>query len=88
MITGTRVAGVIDEVAAHVGLPHRERELGFPTSVQLAEAGVAVALRIVLDVLVPEDRQRDVLAFELAMDARPVGLDLPSVALPRPSIGK
>ena len=53
-----RVAGVVHEqlVAAHMGLAHRERELGFPASVQLAEAGVAVALRIVLDVLVPEDR--------------------------------
>jgi hypothetical protein len=59
-----RVAGVIDEqlVAAHVGLAHRDRKLGFPESVQLTEAGVAVALPIALNVLVPEDRQRDVLA--------------------------
>jgi hypothetical protein len=41
-----RVAGVINEqlVAAHVGLVHRDRELGFPDPVQLAEAGVAGAL--------------------------------------------
>jgi hypothetical protein len=50
-----RVAGVIDEqlVAAHVGLAHRDRELAFPDPVQLAETGVAVALRIARDVLVP-----------------------------------
>jgi hypothetical protein len=83
-----RVARVIDEqlVAAHVGLAHRDRELAFPDSVQLAEAGVAVALRIARDVLVPEDRQRDVLALELAMDARPVGLQLTPVALLRAGI--
>src|SRR5947208_1147677 len=64
-----------------MGLAHRDRELGFPASVQLAEAGVAVAVRIALDVLVPEDRQRDVLALELAMDGRPLGLDLTPVTL-------
>ena len=56
-ITGTVSPAYHEQlVAAHMGLAHRERELGFPASVQLAEAGVAVALRIVLDVLVPEDR--------------------------------
>src|ERR1700724_307133 len=71
-----------------MGLAHRNRELALPTSVQLAEAGVAVALRIALNVLVPEDRQRDVLALELAMDTCPVGLDLPTVTLLRAGIGK
>jgi hypothetical protein len=35
-----RVTGVIDEqlVAAHVGLAHRDRELAFPDSEELAEA--------------------------------------------------
>jgi hypothetical protein len=81
-----RVAGVIDEqlVAVHVRLAHRDRELALPDSVKLAEAGVAIALRIARDVLVPEDRQSDVLALELAMNARPVGLGLPPVTLPRP----
>ena len=85
-----RVAGVIDEqlVATHVGLPHRDRELAFPDSVQLAEARVAVALRIARDVLVPQDRQRDVLALELAMDSGPVGLDLTPVTLLRAGIGE
>jgi hypothetical protein len=35
-----------------------------------------------------QDRQRDVLALELAMDARPVGLNLPPMALPRPGLGE
>ena len=85
-----RVTGVIDEqlVAAHMGLAHGDRELAFPGSVQLAETRVAVAFRIARDVLVPEDRQRDMLALELAMDARPVGLDLTPVALLRASIGE
>jgi hypothetical protein len=85
-----RVASVIDEqlVATHVGLAHRDRELAFPDSVQLAEAGVAVALRIARDVLVPQDRQCDVLAFELAMDSRPVRLDLTPVTLLRAGIGE
>jgi hypothetical protein len=84
------VAGVIHEqfVATHVGLAHRNRELALPTSVQLAEAGIAVALRIALNVLVPEDRQRDVLALELAMDACPVRLNPTTVTLLRAGVGK
>lgn len=71
------VAGIIDEqlVAADMGLPHRDRDPAFPASVELAETGVAVALGVALDVFVPEDRQRDVLAFEFPMDGRPVRLD-------------
>ena len=71
-----------------MGLAHRNRELALPASVQLAEARVAVALGIALDVFVPEDRQRDVLALELAMDACPVRLDLTTVTLLRAGIGK
>jgi hypothetical protein len=56
-------------------------ELTFPASIQLAEAGVAVALRIALNVFVPEKRQCDVLALELAMNARKVWLDLTTVTL-------
>lgn len=78
-----RVAGVIDKqfVAAHMGLTHRDRELAFPASVQLAEAGVAVTLRIALDVFVPQDRQRHVLALELAMHDRPIWFDLTAMTL-------
>ena len=42
------------------------------TPLQLAEVGVAVALGIALDVLVPEKRQRDVLALPSAPVARRV----------------
>jgi hypothetical protein len=71
-----------------VGLAHRDRELACPDPIELAEARIAVALRIAHDVLVPEDRQRDVLALELAMDARPIGLDLTPVALLGAGIGE
>ena len=40
------------------------------TPLQLAEVGVAVALGIALDVLVPEKRRRDVLALPSAPVAR------------------
>jgi len=39
-----------------------------------------------LDVLVPEDRQRDVLALELPVDGRPIGLDLTPVTLLRAGV--
>src|SRR5262249_29490517 len=71
-----------------MGLAHRDRELGLPDSVQLAEAGIAVALRMALDVLVPEDRQRNVLALELAMDRRPIGLELPTMTALRAGVGE
>jgi hypothetical protein len=71
-----------------MSLAHRDRELALPASVQLAEAGVAVALRIALNVFVPEDRQRDVLALELAMNARPVWFDLTTVTLLRAGVGE
>jgi hypothetical protein len=42
---------------------------------------IAIAVGMALDVLVPQDRQRDVLALEFAMDRRPVGLRLTPVSL-------
>jgi hypothetical protein len=77
-LTGCQRTLVLAPVAhaTHMGLAHRDGELTLPTSIQLAEAGVAVALRIALNVFVPEKRQSDVLALELAMNARPVWLDL------------
>src|SRR5436190_11338349 len=71
-----------------MGLAHRNREFAFPASVQLAEAGVPVAVRIAFDVLCPGDRRRDLLALELAMDVHPVRLDLTTVTLLRASIGE
>jgi hypothetical protein len=78
-----RVTGVIDKqlVAASVGLPHRDRDAGRPAAVQLAEARVAVAVGILLDVLVPQDLQRDVLAPQLAMKRDPIGLGAATMPL-------
>lgn len=70
------VAGVIDEqlVATQMGLPHRDGDLVFPGPVKLAEAAVAISIRVSLDVLVPQDRQGDVLALHLPVQDRPVRL--------------
>jgi hypothetical protein len=78
-----RVAGVIDEqlVAADVGLPHRDRQPRRPAAVQLAEARIAIPFGASLDVLVPQHRQGDVLALELAVNLSPIGLDVTPVAL-------
>jgi len=82
------VAGVIDEqlLAAGMGLAHRDRQLAFKGPVEIAEAGIAVPVGMLLDVFVPQDRERDVLALELAMDRRPVRLDLTATALLRPGV--
>ena len=78
-----RVAGVIDKqlVAADVSLPHADRQPRRPTAVQLAEARVAIPFGAALDVLVPQHRQGDVLALELAVDLSPIGLDMTPMAL-------
>jgi hypothetical protein len=78
-----RVAGVIDKqlVAADMGLPHRDRQSRRPTAVQLAEARIAIPLGIPLDVLVPQHRQGDVLAFELAVNLSPIGLGTAPMAV-------
>ncbi len=82
------VAGVVHKelLAAQVGLAHGHRQPGFPAAVELAEAAVAVALGVGLDVLVPEDLQRDVLALQLAVHRRPVGLRPATMALPPSSL--
>src|SRR5260370_20247711 len=69
-----------------MGLAHRDRELAFPGPVEFAEAGIAIPVRLLLDILVPQDRQRDVLAPQLAMDARPIRLGMAAMALLRTGI--
>src|SRR5260370_18579218 len=66
-----------------MGLAHRDRELAFPGPVEFAEAGIAIPVRLLLDILVPQDRQRDVLAPQLAVDARPIRLGMAAMALLR-----
>jgi hypothetical protein len=55
-----------------MALPRRDRDAGRPAAVQLARPRVAVAIGILLDVLVPQDLQRDVLALPLAANRRPI----------------
>jgi len=64
-----------------MGLPHRDRDPRRPTAAQLAKARVATALREALDVLVPQDLQRDVLSLQLAVKRGPVWLGATAVAL-------
>ena len=49
--------------------------------VQLAEARIAIPFGAALDVLVPQHRQGDVLALELAVYLSPIGLGMTPMAL-------
>ncbi len=60
-----------------MGLAHDHRQLGSEVPIQLAETRIAQAVRLLGDVLLPEDRERDVLALQLAMNRSPIGLRLP-----------
>ena len=71
-----------------MGLPHRDRDAGCPAAVQLAKARVAVALGVLLDVLVPQDLKRDVLALQLAVNRCPIRLGAAAVPLLLPGCGK
>src|SRR6266481_1999170 len=57
------------------------RGLAFPGPVEFTEAGIAIPVRPLLDILVPQDRQGDVLAPQLAVDARPIRLGMAAMAL-------
>ena len=74
-----RVAGVVHEqlLARGVGLAHDHRQLGGERPVQLTKAAVAQAVRLLGDVLLPEDGERHVLALQLAVDRGPVRLRPP-----------
>ena len=71
-----------------MGLPHRDRDARCPSPVQLAEARIAIPVGLSLDVLVPQDLQCDVLALQLAVNRRPVGLGAAAVALLLAGCGK
>src|SRR5262249_5005601 len=63
--------GPVDEelLARAVLLAHDDVELAPPRAVQVAEAGVAVAVvGVCLAVLLPQERQRDATPLELAVD--------------------
>ena len=57
-----------------------------PAPVQFAEPPIAISVRMSLDVLVPQDLQRNVLALQLTVDRRPVRLRAPAMTrlFPRP----
>lgn len=77
------IAGIVDEqlVAGRMGLAHRHRQTALPGAVELTEARVPVSAGLGGDILLPQDRQRHVLAFELAVHGRPVGLGDAAVTL-------
>jgi hypothetical protein len=83
-----RVAGVIHEqlVAAGMGLAHGDRQLAFPGAVEFAEPGIAIPVGMLLDVFIPQDRQRDVLAPQLAVDASPIRFGVAAMALLRAGV--
>ena len=78
------VARVVDEqlVTGRVRLAHRHRQASLPGAVKLAEARVPVSAGLGADVLLPQDRQRHVLALELAVHRRPIGLGDAAMTLP------
>ena len=57
-----------------VCLPHRRRQLLLEPAIEFAKPGVAVTAGLGCDIFVPDDLQRDVLAFQLAMRRRPIRL--------------
>ena len=77
------LAGVIDEhaLAGGMGLAHRRRQPALPGAVQLAPAAVAIAVRLALPVLLPQQHQRDAGPAQLVMDVGPIGLGLAPLAL-------
>ncbi len=76
-----RVPGIVDEqlVSGPMRLPHRHRQAALPGPVELAEPGIPIPVRMANDILVPEDRQRDVLALEFPVDGRPVRVGMPTM---------
>jgi len=68
------VARIVDEqlLAGGVGLPHRDRQLRRPATIEIAEPAVAITFRMLSDIFVPHDLQRHMLALQLAMDRCPV----------------
>ena len=83
------VARIIDEQAltGRIALPHGGGQAAFEDAVEFAEPGIAVTARMSRDILVPEDRQRDVLALEVAVNPRPIGFGVTAMTLLRAGIG-
>ena len=69
-----RLSGIIDEkpFAGGMGLPHSRRQAALPLPIELAEPRVAVALRLALAVLLPEQHEGDAGPPQLAIHRRPI----------------
>ena len=69
-----RVAGPVDEqsLARQMRLPHRRRDRLLPDLVQLAEPRVAVAVRVLGQILLPQQRQGHAAPLQLDLDRWPV----------------
>ena len=80
------LARVVDErlLPGDVVLAHHRGQPPFETAKQIAEAAVAVTLRMDLSIFLPEDRHRDARTLELARQGRPVRLGPPPLALRDP----
>src|SRR6266571_4878916 len=72
------IAGPIDEqlLARHMRLAHRRRDALAPLDIEVTEPTVAVAVRVLRSVFLPEQQQRHAAPFELLLDRRPVRLRL------------
>ncbi len=68
------VAGVVDEqlLAGDMGLAHRRADAAPPRDVEVAEPAVAVAVRMLGAVFLPEQQQRHAAATQLGMNVVPV----------------
>ena len=77
------LARIVNErlLPGDVVLAHHGGQPPFETAKQIAEAAVAVTLRMDLSVFLPEDRHRDARTLELARQGRPVRLGPPPLAL-------
>jgi hypothetical protein len=62
-------------------LPHRHRQSRCPTAVQLAKPRIAIPVGMALDALIPQHRQGDMPALELAVDLAPIGLEVAATTL-------
>ena len=84
------LARIIDErlFPGDMVLAHHRRQPPFEPAKQIAEAAVAVTLRMALSVFLPEDHHRDAGTLQLARQGRPVRLDPPPLARRDPGAPK
>ena len=84
------LARVIDEhlVAGGVVLAHHRRQAPLELPEQVAEPGVAVAIRVPVPVFLPQHHQIDAGALQFARQSRPIRLGPPAESRPHPGAGE